>query len=162
MAPRSLEHKLQITMFRTGHSLAFLSRGILGWFTSRLDCISSFCVVYSFTGILFTAFVGTMIKNQPLYIKGIDSSNQELTKENAFGAMGMFIFLFTSSAIYICFYKHRDNDRHLRSQGYMRPRAMQRLGSRDYHVELPHSPSLELQQDSDDEVEADEMSSILS
>jgi hypothetical protein len=108
------------------------------------------------------AFVGTMIKNQPLYIKGIDASNQELTKENAFGAMGMFIFLFTSSAIYICFYKHRDNDRHLRSQGYMRPRAMQRLGSRDYHVELPHSPSLELQQDSDDEVEADEMSSILS
>jgi hypothetical protein len=54
MAPRSLEHKLQITMFRTGHNLAFLSRGILGWFTSRLDCISSFCVVYSFTGILFT------------------------------------------------------------------------------------------------------------
>ena len=54
MAPRSLEHKLQITMFRTGISLAFLSRGILGWFTSRLDCITSFCVVYSFTGILFT------------------------------------------------------------------------------------------------------------
>lgn len=167
MAPRSLEHKLQITMFRTRHSLAFLSRGILGCFISRLDCISSFCVVYSFTGILFTAFVGVMIKHQPLYIKGIDASNQELTKQNAFGAMGMFIFLFTSSAIYICFYKHRDDEHDLRSQGYMRPSAMSRLGSRDYHVELPHSLSseLHLQQDDsndDDEVEADEMSSILS
>eukprot|EP00985_Skeletonema_marinoi_P025501 scaffold18825_cov125-Skeletonema_marinoi.AAC.3 len=108
------------------------------------------------------AFVGTMIKNQPLYIKGIDASNQELTKENAFGAMGMFIFLFSSSAIYICCYKHRNNEHEIRSQGYMRPSAMQRLGSRDYHVELPHSPSLELQHDSDDEVEVDEMSSILS
>jgi len=108
------------------------------------------------------AFVGTMIKNQPLYIKGIDASNQELTKENAFGAMGMFIFLFSSSAIYICCYKHRNNEHQIRSQGYMRPSAMQRLGSRDYHVELPHSPSLELQHDSDDEVEVDEMSSILS
>ncbi len=54
MAPRSLEHKIQLSMFRTGINLAFLSRGILGWFTSRLDCISSFCVVYAFTGILFT------------------------------------------------------------------------------------------------------------
>ena len=113
------------------------------------------------------AFVGVMIKHQPLYIKGIDASNQELTKQNAFGAMGMFIFLFTSSAIYICFYKHRDDEHDLRSQGYMRPSAMSRLGSRDYHVELPHSLSseLHLQQDDsndDDEVEADEMSSILS
>ena len=106
--------------------------------------------------------MGTMIKKQPLYIKGIDNSNQELTKESAFGAMGMFIFLFTSSAIYICCYKNRDEEHHLRKQGYMRPSAMQRLGSRDYHVELPYSPSLELQNDSDDEVEADEMSSILS
>lgn len=54
MAPRSLEHKVQLTMFRTGVNLAFLSRGILGWFTSRLDCITSFCVVYAFTGIIFT------------------------------------------------------------------------------------------------------------
>ena len=106
--------------------------------------------------------MGTMIKNQPLYIKGIDASNQELTKESAFGAMGMFIFLFSSSAIYICCYKNRDNEHHLRSQGYMRPSGVQRLGSRDYHVELPGSPSLELHQDSDDEVEDDEMSSILS
>lgn len=106
--------------------------------------------------------MGIMIKNQPLYIKGIDASNQELTKESAFGAMGMFIFLFSSSAIYICCYKNRDKDHHLRSQGYMRPNGVSRLNSRDYHVELPHSPSLELQQDSDDEVEPDEMSSILS
>jgi hypothetical protein len=114
------------------------------------------------------AFVGTMIKKQPLYIKGIDDSNQHVTKTSAFGAMGMFIFLFTASAVYICFYKHRDSEHHLRSQGYMRP--IQRSGSRGYHVELPHSPSIELQQESDggavgedeEEHDGDEMSHILS
>ena len=40
-----------------------------------------------------------MIKHQPLFIKGIDESNQELTKESAFGAMGMFIATFAVSVI---------------------------------------------------------------
>ena len=114
------------------------------------------------------AFVGTMIKNQPLFIKGIDASNQELTKQNAFGAMGMFIFLFTSSAVYICFYKNRRDDEHrIRAQGYTSPgRGMHRFGSRDYHtVELPPSPhnsTLEMNESDGEEDEDDEMSHILS
>lgn len=99
-----------------------------------------------------------MIKYQPLFIKGIDASNQELTKESAFGAMGMFIFLFTSSVLYLCFHKHHDDEHLLRSQGYMRPQ-MQAGGMRmsDYQVELPHSVCSA--QDSDDE---DEFSPVLS
>ena len=54
MAPRSFEHQIYITMARTGHRLAFLSRGLVSCFVSRLDGISNFCAIYSFTGILFT------------------------------------------------------------------------------------------------------------
>ena len=84
--------------------------------------------------------MGTIIKYQPLFIMGIDKSNQELTKESAFGAMGVFIFLFTSSVIYLCLHKHRDEELVMRSQGYMRPQ-LQGGGTRgsDYLVELPHS-----------------------
>jgi hypothetical protein len=71
---------------------------------------------------------------------GIDKSNQELTKESAFGAMGVFIFLFVSSVIYLCLHKHRDEELVIRSQGYMRPQ-LQGGGARrnDYLVELPNS-----------------------
>ena len=54
MAPRSFEHQIYISMSRTGHQLAFLSRGLISCFISRLDGISNFCAIYSFTGILFT------------------------------------------------------------------------------------------------------------
>lgn len=54
MAPRSFEHQIYITMARTGHRMAFLSRGLVSCFVSRLDGISNFCAIYSFTGILFT------------------------------------------------------------------------------------------------------------
>lgn len=83
-----------------------------------------------------------MIKNQPLFIKGIDESNQEHTKESAFGAMGMFIFLFTSSVLYLCCHKRHDDEHAIRAQGYMRPQ-MQAGGQRlsDYQVELPISES---------------------
>jgi len=86
------------------------------------------------------AFVGSMIKNQPLFIKGIDMSNQERTKESAFGAMGMFIFSFSSSVLYLCYHKHHDEEHAIIAQGYMRPQ-MQAGGTRmsDYQVELPHS-----------------------
>lgn len=109
---------------------------------SRLEGISNFCAIYSFTGILFTAFAGSLIKYQPLFIKGINETNQELTKESAFGAMGMFIFLFSSSALYLCFHKHHDDEHAIMAQGYMRPQ-MQAGGMRmsEYQVELPHSES---------------------
>jgi len=99
-----------------------------------------------------------MIKHQPLYIKGIDASNQELTKESAFGAMGMFLFLFTSSMLYLCLHKHRDDEHAIRSQGYMRPQ-MQARGMRmsDYQVELPRSVC---DQDSDSE-DDDEFAPVL-
>ena len=51
-----------------------------------------------------------MISKQPLYIQGINPSNQEITKESAFGAMGMFIFLFSSSMVYLCYHKCRDEE----------------------------------------------------
>eukprot|EP00584_Thalassiosira_punctigera_P012510 CAMPEP_0172570848 /NCGR_PEP_ID=MMETSP1067-20121228/129154_1 /TAXON_ID=265564 ORGANISM="Thalassiosira punctigera, Strain Tpunct2005C2" /NCGR_SAMPLE_ID=MMETSP1067 /ASSEMBLY_ACC=CAM_ASM_000444 /LENGTH=147 /DNA_ID=CAMNT_0013363041 /DNA_START=275 /DNA_END=718 /DNA_ORIENTATION=+ len=127
-------------MARTGHRLAYISRGLMSCFRSHLEGISNFCAIYSFTGILFTAFVGSMIKNQPLFIKGIDMSNQERTKESAFGAMGMFIFSFSSSVLYLCYHKHHDEEHAIIAQGYMRPQ-MQAGGTRmsDYQVELPHS-----------------------
>jgi len=81
-----------------------------------------------------------MIKIQPIYIKGIDLSNQELTKESAFGAMGMFIFLFTLSVVYLCFRKIRreSHDEHaIRARGYMRPLNLQSRSSNG--VELPNS-----------------------
>ena len=82
-----------------------------------------------------------MIKNQPLFIKGINEHNQELTKESAFGAMGMFIFLFSSSVIYLCCHKSRDDEHAIRSQGYMRPLHQSAGGQHmsDYQVELSHS-----------------------
>merc|ERR1712183_766181 len=99
----------------------------------HLEGISNFCALYSFTGILFTAFVGSVIKHQPLFIKGID--DQELAKENAFGAMGMFMFIFFSSVLYIFFHKRPDDD-HIMAQGYVRPQH--RAGATrlsDYQVE---------------------------
>ncbi len=78
-----------------------------------------------------------MVSKQPLYIKGIDASNQEMMKESAFGAMGMFIFLFSSSVMYLCYSSRRDDEYRIRSQGYMRPRAQRQRGVGDYLVELP-------------------------
>ena len=54
MAPRSFEHQLYITMARTGHRTAYLCRGVISCFVSRLDGISRFCAIYSLTGMLFT------------------------------------------------------------------------------------------------------------
>ena len=100
-------------------------------------------------------YVGLMIKHQPLFIKGISEENQELTKESAFGAMGMFIFLFTSSVLYLCFNKNRNSEDTLRSQGYMRPgSSLSRGGMRmsDYQVSMELSVSRQNSHD-DDEME---------
>ena len=96
-----------------------------------------------------------MIKHQPLFIKGISEENQELTKESAFGAMGMFIFLFTSSVLYLCCNKNRNSEESLRSQGYMRPgSSLSRGGMRmsDYQVSMELSVSRQNSHD-DDEME---------
>ena len=100
--------------------------------------------------------MGSMIKHQPLFIKGIDETNQELTKENAFGAMGMFIFLFASSVLYLCLHKNQNDEHAIRAQGYMRP-GMQSGGMRmsDYQVELPHS-AVSSPLNSDDEGDNDD------
>eukprot|EP00581_Thalassiosira_minuscula_P014923 CAMPEP_0183729714 /NCGR_PEP_ID=MMETSP0737-20130205/31008_1 /TAXON_ID=385413 /ORGANISM="Thalassiosira miniscula, Strain CCMP1093" /LENGTH=144 /DNA_ID=CAMNT_0025961979 /DNA_START=149 /DNA_END=583 /DNA_ORIENTATION=+ len=137
-------------MARTGHRLAFVSRGLISYFINHLEGISNFCAIYSFTGMLFTAFVGSMIKHQPLFIKGIDHTNQELTKESAFGAMGMFIFIFTLSSVYLCLHR-RPAEYEIKAQGYMRP---QMQGGRhrmsDYQVELPHSASSQNSEEDDE------------
>ncbi len=104
-----------------------------------------------------------MIKIQPIYIKGISVSNQEITKESAFGAMGMFIFLFALSIVYLCFRKYRreydDHDENaIRARGYMRPLNLQSRSSNG-GVELPNSGISEIHSDSEEEyeVENDEM-----
>jgi len=102
-----------------------------------------------------------MIKHQPLFIKGIDESNQELTKESAFGAMGMFIFIWSSSVIYICIHKNHDEEGAIMAQGYMRP-GMQAGGQRlsDYEVEIPHSESSQHISDDHDDDDYDEFTPI--
>lgn len=54
MAPKSFEHQIYITSMNVGHRCAYLCRGLVSCFVSRLDGISNFCAIYSFTGILFT------------------------------------------------------------------------------------------------------------
>jgi hypothetical protein len=101
-------------------------------------------------------YVGTMIKIQPIFIKGINESNQEITKESAFGAMGMFIFSFTLSTAYLCWRKFLGNDQNdecaIRARGYMRPLNLQH-GSGSL-VELPNSDTL-VHSDSEEEEDND-------
>jgi len=83
-----------------------------------------------------------MISKQPLYIKGIGPHNQELTKESAFGAMGMFLFLFTLSLFYLCCIKgiRGGGEGEGRHRGYMRPmRPPPPRGLSEYQVELSDS-----------------------
>jgi len=154
MAPRSFEHQTYITLTRTGYRVAYIFRELSSCVRMHLEGISNFCALYSFTGIIFTAFVGSMIKHQPLFIKGID--DMELAKKNVYGAMGMFMFIFCSSVLYICFYKNRSEEHAIMAQGYMRPQ-LQAGGARlsDYEVELqlPNSvvPSMRQHSDNIDE-----------
>lgn len=60
---------------------------------------SRFCAFYSFTGILFTGWVGLMISQQAFYIRGID--DPETFKDSAFGAMYFFIVTFAASLLYL-------------------------------------------------------------
>mmetsp|Transcript_17953 Transcript_17953/g.43158 ORF Transcript_17953/g.43158 Transcript_17953/m.43158 type:complete len:102 (+) Transcript_17953:206-511(+) len=53
---------------------------------------SRVCAAYSFTGILFTLFVGVLLSTQPEFITGIEDVGE--ARSNAFGAMGMFIATF--------------------------------------------------------------------
>ena len=104
-----------------------------------------------------------MIKIQPIYIKGISESNQEITKESAFGAMGMFIFLFTLSMVYLCYRKYRreydDHDENaIRARGYMRPLNLQSRSSNN-GVELPNAGISAIHSDSEEEDDDDEMHS---
>lgn len=123
----------------------------------HLEGISNFCALYSFTGILFMALVGSMIKHQPFFIKGIE--NQELAKESAYGAMGMFVFLFCSSVLYIFIHKPRDEEDAILAQGYMRPQMQAgRARMSDYQVELPDSAAQLSREDSD---EIDEFTPVL-
>mmetsp|Transcript_6295 Transcript_6295/g.12745 ORF Transcript_6295/g.12745 Transcript_6295/m.12745 type:complete len:104 (-) Transcript_6295:568-879(-) len=62
---------------------------------SDLGSTSRVCAFYSFTGILFTLFVGTLLSTQPEFVTGIEDVSE--AKSNAFGAMGMFIATFALS-----------------------------------------------------------------
>ncbi|KAL7567143.1 hypothetical protein ACA910_009469 [Epithemia clementina (nom. ined.)] len=55
------------------------------------------CALYSATGIVFTGWVGIMLVKQPFFIGGID--DVEEAKGSAFGAAGMFLFIFVIAII---------------------------------------------------------------
>mmetsp|Transcript_15706 Transcript_15706/g.22337 ORF Transcript_15706/g.22337 Transcript_15706/m.22337 type:complete len:104 (-) Transcript_15706:172-483(-) len=59
---------------------------------SDIGTTSRVCAMYSFTGIIFTLFVGVLLQTQPFFITGLDDIST--AKSNAFGAMGMFIATF--------------------------------------------------------------------
>ncbi|KAK1747061.1 hypothetical protein QTG54_002405 [Skeletonema marinoi] len=59
---------------------------------SDIGTTSRVCAMYSFTGIIFTLYVGVLLQTQPFFITGIDDIST--AKSNAFGAMGMFIATF--------------------------------------------------------------------
>mmetsp|Transcript_22918 Transcript_22918/g.39212 ORF Transcript_22918/g.39212 Transcript_22918/m.39212 type:complete len:102 (+) Transcript_22918:136-441(+) len=62
---------------------------------SDIGTTSRVCAMYSFTGLLFTLFVGILLSTQPEFITGIEDVS--LAKSNAFGAMGMFVATFALS-----------------------------------------------------------------
>ncbi|KAL7540634.1 hypothetical protein ACHAXR_011555 [Thalassiosira sp. AJA248-18] len=62
---------------------------------SDIGTTSRVCAMYSFTGILFTLYVGILLSTQPQFITGIDDVSE--ARSNAFGAMGMFIATFALS-----------------------------------------------------------------
>mmetsp|Transcript_833 Transcript_833/g.1902 ORF Transcript_833/g.1902 Transcript_833/m.1902 type:complete len:102 (+) Transcript_833:174-479(+) len=64
---------------------------------SDIGTTSRVCAGYSFTGILFTLFVGVLLSTQPEFITGIEDVSE--AKSNAFGAMGMFIATFSLSVL---------------------------------------------------------------
>mmetsp|Transcript_34300 Transcript_34300/g.72162 ORF Transcript_34300/g.72162 Transcript_34300/m.72162 type:complete len:102 (-) Transcript_34300:327-632(-) len=64
---------------------------------SDIGTTSRVCAAYSFTGILFTLFVGVLLSTQPEFITGIEDVGE--AKSNAFGAMGMFIATFVLSVV---------------------------------------------------------------
>ena len=57
---KSFEQQIYITMTRTAHRSAYLCKGVISCFVSRLVGISQFCAIYSFTGMLFMVSVLTM------------------------------------------------------------------------------------------------------
>mmetsp|Transcript_31356 Transcript_31356/g.66009 ORF Transcript_31356/g.66009 Transcript_31356/m.66009 type:complete len:102 (-) Transcript_31356:313-618(-) len=58
---------------------------------------SRVCAAYSFTGILFTLYVGVLLSVQPEFITGIEDVSE--ARSNAFGAMGMFLATFGLSVL---------------------------------------------------------------
>mmetsp|Transcript_2487 Transcript_2487/g.3553 ORF Transcript_2487/g.3553 Transcript_2487/m.3553 type:complete len:105 (+) Transcript_2487:107-421(+) len=53
------------------------------------------CLGYSVAGFVFTLWIGILLATQPFFIAGIEDADQ--AKNNAFGAMGMFLFTFFAS-----------------------------------------------------------------
>eukprot|EP00522_Entomoneis_paludosa_P014133 CAMPEP_0172459414 /NCGR_PEP_ID=MMETSP1065-20121228/32576_1 /TAXON_ID=265537 /ORGANISM="Amphiprora paludosa, Strain CCMP125" /LENGTH=104 /DNA_ID=CAMNT_0013214087 /DNA_START=47 /DNA_END=361 /DNA_ORIENTATION=- len=55
------------------------------------------CAFYSVTGLIFTAWVGVMLKTQPFFIAGIEDYDQATS--SAFGAAAMFLATFVLSVL---------------------------------------------------------------
>mmetsp|Transcript_12862 Transcript_12862/g.24432 ORF Transcript_12862/g.24432 Transcript_12862/m.24432 type:complete len:102 (-) Transcript_12862:133-438(-) len=55
------------------------------------------CAFYSVTGFIFTLWVGVMLQTQPFFIAGVEDAEE--ARNNAFGAMGMFLACFVLSII---------------------------------------------------------------
>mmetsp|Transcript_50 Transcript_50/g.101 ORF Transcript_50/g.101 Transcript_50/m.101 type:complete len:103 (+) Transcript_50:67-375(+) len=75
---------------------------------SDLGTGSRICAFYSFTGILFTLWVGVLITTQSFFISGLD--DPELAQRSAFGAMALFIVTFFASIFGIYYDSGRKSD----------------------------------------------------
>lgn len=68
---------------------------------NRLSPLAHCCAPYSAIGALFMFWVGMMIIKQPFLLVGLKDYDE--CKDTAFGTMWLFIFLFVTSVIYICY-----------------------------------------------------------
>mmetsp|Transcript_44481 Transcript_44481/g.87266 ORF Transcript_44481/g.87266 Transcript_44481/m.87266 type:complete len:98 (-) Transcript_44481:409-702(-) len=66
------------------------------------------CTIYSFVGILFTAYIGALLVNQPFYIK--DIGDVDKAKSSIFTALGIFVFAFIASVVGLKYDSQQNKD----------------------------------------------------
>jgi len=93
--------------------------------------LSKFCAPYSAIGALFMFWVGAMIAKQPFFLSGLDDT--EVCKDNAFGAMWLFIVIFGISVACLIYESASQNNH---DRGLDRPAYSPILppGMTDYEI----------------------------
>jgi len=104
---------------------------------SDMGSASRCCAYYSFVGALFMFWVGVMLTKQPFFVGGFeDNDAAENAKNNAFGAMGMFIFTFAVS-LYGLYFSSKSRANMVSRDMVEMIRPLAPAGMSDYQVELP-------------------------